>query len=299
MVNRSMLLVNMYSLNWDIVGVSRLTAISNAVAIPGLFFGGKLVRLLGTKGALTLGALSEALQHLLETVWVTKSWQQFAMVPFMLFRGTNTAATNALVLEAGQEVGLRPGELRAMIQGLHNIAEILGNVGWAALYTWCLRTDKLRRFFLGVSLCALLQYGCGMIGGLLPPPNRRTGRPRGAGGEDAGWEEGVESDGGNAALSLSSRSSTPPSDSSASDSSSSSDGSGALRPTERENSATNQLSWASVSTKATDVQDLEERLSFGSPQNKEHGVPKIPSEEGDTSASLGEGIKNASPRRGA
>merc|ERR1719408_197152 len=103
---------------------------------------------MGSTPGLTLGARAAALQHALEAVWVQTPMQQYYILPLYLFRGVQRAGLEALLLQAGEDAGMRQAELRGYLQGLQSLAWMLGNPIYAAFYAKCAAAKDSRRFYL-------------------------------------------------------------------------------------------------------------------------------------------------------
>ena len=65
-----------------------------------------------------------------------------------------------------------------MVESLRNVSQILSQPLWAWWYAQCLQAARSRRFFLGLTLTAILQLLSGQLGAAL---RRNAGRGGGDG----------------------------------------------------------------------------------------------------------------------
>eukprot|EP00930_Biecheleria_cincta_P097932 TRINITY_DN89609_c0_g1_i1.p1 TRINITY_DN89609_c0_g1~~TRINITY_DN89609_c0_g1_i1.p1 ORF type:complete len:433 (+),score=68.38 TRINITY_DN89609_c0_g1_i1:44-1342(+) len=170
-LNRTFALVHQQSLGWNVAQCGRYMSLSAAVAIPSFAMAGHIVKAMGSVAALGIGNSVLAFNYVLEAAWVRTPWQQFATLPFVAAKGMSTASLSALVMQAGQDAGMRQGELRGCLQSLQNISIAVASPIWAWWYAVCLRAGKPRRFFAAVAMAVLSQ---GLIGQLAVRICKRT-----------------------------------------------------------------------------------------------------------------------------
>lgn len=172
-MNRTASLVHMESLGWSVANCGGYTSISSAVAVPGYVFAGRVLKAIGTVPALAMSGIGIALHHFLEGGWVSQAWQQFALLPLLLTRGSTTASLQALLMETGLKAGFVQGELRGYLQSMKYLAGVLGFPLWAALFARSVQNKVPRQFFLGLATLVAVQMAAGQVAATLPKPEEK------------------------------------------------------------------------------------------------------------------------------
>merc|ERR1712079_501347 len=113
-----------------------------------------------------------ALHHFLEGTWVTKAWQQLALLPLLLPRGSTMASIKGLLVETGTAAGFNPGEMQGFISSLKYLAGFLGFPIWAALYARALRNKTPRQFFVSLAAAVFAQMLAGQLATTLSQPKK-------------------------------------------------------------------------------------------------------------------------------
>eukprot|EP00404_Azadinium_spinosum_P047422 CAMPEP_0180822906 /NCGR_PEP_ID=MMETSP1038_2-20121128/71611_1 /TAXON_ID=632150 /ORGANISM="Azadinium spinosum, Strain 3D9" /LENGTH=393 /DNA_ID=CAMNT_0022865181 /DNA_START=45 /DNA_END=1225 /DNA_ORIENTATION=- len=113
-LDRITTLVQAENLGWDVVQRGRFSSLTAICGIPGYAVVGRVTNLLGCSGALGVSTCINILQNLLNAVLVKKPWQQFALLPMELGRGTSLSAMSTLTFQAGESSGISQAELCGM-----------------------------------------------------------------------------------------------------------------------------------------------------------------------------------------
>jgi hypothetical protein len=166
-------LAHLESLDWKMHEVGRYATLSSAISVPGYIKARQVEKALGAVPAFAMSGICLALHHLLEGLWVSKPWQQLALLPLLLPRGSTAASIKGLLVESGTAAGFHSGEMQGFISSLKYLAGFLGFPMWARFYTRALRVNRPRRFFLALSALVFVQMLTGQLAAAAPAAEKK------------------------------------------------------------------------------------------------------------------------------
>lgn len=144
------------SLGWSVMDRGKYMSFSSCITIPGYFFAGRVIKMLGETRSMVVGLLSSVVENLMCGV-ATRSWQHYAARPTGFFRPAAVAALNARITLEGTAQGLAQGELRGAVNNLMTIVQITSPVAWGYMYAAGAERGWPGFFYCIVSAAALVQ----------------------------------------------------------------------------------------------------------------------------------------------